>query len=454
MAKIAIIGTGIAGLSASYHLNRYHDVTVYEKDSRVGGHTRTRLVNHGGRQIPVDTGFIVFNERNYPNLTALFRQLGVAVEKSDMSFALTVRNGWLEWSAQSINTIFGQRRNVLRPDFIRLFSHVAHFNANAIDAVESNPGVSLGELVRRMGLGDWFRWYYLLPMAGAIWSCPPRQMLSFPAATFVRFFANHGLLSANGQPQWHTVTGGAQSYIDKMTSAFSGRIRTKCAAVEVRRADGAVSVRDAQGNAERYDHVVLASHADESLKLLCDADDEERALLGAFGYQRNRMVLHKDPQFMPRRKHCWASWVYHSDGKGDDAAITVSYWMNRLQNIDRNYPLFVTLNPQRTIPDEHVFDEHEFMHPVFDEAAIAAQSRVQALQGRRNVWFCGAYLGYGFHEDGHVSGLVAANALNAATGNPIHTILPLPAHTPAPVRPRRRPIAPEAEPVLAFRGLD
>jgi predicted NAD/FAD-binding protein len=453
MTKVAIIGTGIAGLSATYHLNRHHDVTVYEKDPRVGGHTRTCVVNHGGREVPVDTGFIVFNERNYPNLTALFRELGVAVEKSNMSFALTVGDGWLEWGAENANAIFGQRRNVLRPNFIRLFSQVVHFNANAVDTVERNPGISLGELLRRMGLGDWFRWYYLLPMAGAIWSCPPRQMLSFPATTFVRFFANHGLLASTGQPQWHTVAGGSQRYVDKMTATFAGRIRTNCAAVEVKRAGDAVVVRDAQGNAERYDHVVLASHADESLKLLADADGEERAALRPFSYQRNRAILHKDPQFMPKRKHCWASWVYHSDGRGDDSAITMSYWMNRLQNIDRKYPLFVTLNPQRTIPDEHVFDEHTFMHPVFDQAAIAAQSRVEAMQGKRNVWFCGAYLGHGFHEDGHVSGIVAANGLNAATGNPIHVLHPQPSHRPpAPSAGTDRPIV--AEPVLAFHGSE
>ena len=454
MAKVAIVGTGIAGLSAAHHLGRHHDITVYEKDARVGGHTRTRQVVHGDRQIPVDTGFIVYNERNYPNLTALFRALGVGVEESNMSFALTVRDGWLEWGAESANAIFAQRRNLLRPAFLRLFADVLRFNAQAEEAVAQSPAMSLRELLARLGLGDWFRCHYILPMAGAIWSCPPRQMLSFPAASFVRFFANHGLLSADGQPQWYTVSGGSQNYVDKLTASFASRIRTNCSAVEVRRGGNRVMVRDAQGNLETYDHAVLASHADESLKLLADPDGEERAVLGAFGYQRNRAILHKDPQFMPRRKQCWASWVYHSDGAGDDAAITMSYWMNRLQNIDPAYPLFVTLNPQRTIPDEHVFDEHVFTHPVFDQPAIAAQPRLKALQGRKNVWFCGAYLGYGFHEDGHVSGLEAANGLNAATGKPLHVILPLPARTPdvPAARERRRPAV--AEVALALRGAE
>jgi predicted NAD/FAD-binding protein len=453
MSKVAIIGTGIAGLTAAYQLAPYHHITVYEKERRVGGHTRTRVVTHGDRQIPVDTGFIVYNERNYPNLTALFGRLGVAVEKSDMSFALTVRDGWLEWGAQNANAVFAQRRNLFRPAFYSLFAQVLYFNANAVDMVERNPNISLGELLARMGLGDWFRWYYLLPMAGAIWSCPPRQMMAFPATTFVRFFANHGLLSARGQPQWYTVTGGSQNYVDKITAPYAESIRTSCGAAEVTRTENGAVVRDMQGNAETYDHVVLASHADESLGLLSDADGEERAALGAFGYQRNRVILHKDPQFMPKRKQCWASWVYHSDGNGDDSAITMSYWMNQLQNIDRNYPLFVTLNPERGVRDDHVFDEHVFMHPVFDHAAVAAQPRVQALQGRRNVWFCGAYLGHGFHEDGHVSALVAANGLNAATGRPLHPILPLP--TPARTgasRGTRWPVP--AEGALALRGSE
>jgi predicted NAD/FAD-binding protein len=453
MAKVAIIGTGISGLTAAYQLNPHHDITIYERDPHVGGHTRTRVVNHGGREIPVDTGFIVYNERNYPNLTALFGRLGVAVEKSNMSFALTVRDGWLEWGAESANAIFAQRRNLFRPAFYSLFGQVLHFNENAIDAVEEYPDISLGELLTRMRLGDWFRWYYLLPMAGAIWSCPPRQMMAFPAATFIRFFANHGLLSASGQPQWYTVAGGSQSYVGKITAPYADRIRTNCGAALIARTEQGVVVRDTQGGVETYDHVVLASHADESLKLLSDADDEERATLRAFGYQRNRAVLHKNPQFMPRRKQCWASWVYHSDGNGDDAAITMSYWMNRLQNIDPNYPLFVTLNAGRTIPDEDVFDEHVFTHPVFDQAAIAAQPRVKAMQGRRNVWFCGAYLGYGFHEDGHASGLAAANALNAATGRPLHAILPLPSPARARATPEiRRPIA--AQVALALRGSE
>ncbi len=419
MAKIAIIGTGISGLSAAYLLNEQHDITIYEKEPVIGGHTRTLTVRYGERTIPVDTGFIVYNERNYPNLTALFRHLGVVTKASDMSFALTVCDGRLEWGAQSVNAIFGQRRNLVRPEFYRLFREAMRFNAKAVSAVNQNPGVSLGQLIACMRLSDAFRRYYLLPMAGAIWSCPPRQMLEFPAETFVRFFANHGLLAVSGQPQWRTVSGGAQNYVERLTMFFKTRIRTNCAVSKVTRKDNTVEIVDQYGHCEKFDEVVFASHSDETLKTLTDATAAEREALGAIGYQRNRVILHKDPQFMPKQKRCWASWVYHSDGTGDEAAITVSYWMNRLQSIDQRYPLFVTLNPAREIPQEHIFDEHEFHHPVFDRAALVAQEQLKLMQGRNRTWFCGAYLGHGFHEDGMVSAINIAEQLGTTV--PWHT---------------------------------
>ena len=414
MAKIAIIGTGISGLSAAWLLNRHHDITVYEKETRAGGHTRTLQVRHGDRTIPVDTGFIVYNERNYPNLTALFRHLGVKSQKSDMSFALAIGNGGLEWGARNLNTIFGQRRNLFRPGFLHLLHEVTRFNAQAVGMLNDYPGLTLGEFTDRLGMSDRFRQLYLLPMAGAIWSCPPRQMLAFPAETFVRFFANHGLLATTGQPQWYTVSGGAQNYVDRLTTNFVSQIRTSCAAVEVARSRRGVEVLDQLGNREQYDHVVLASHSNETLKLLADASWAERTALSAIGYQRNRAVLHSSPQFMPRQRRCWASWNYHSDGSGDETAISVTYWMNRLQSIDERYPLFLTLNPTREIPADRIFDEHNFDHPVFDTKALAAQLQIKALQGANNTWFCGAYMGHGFHEDGLVSAMNVAAGLKAS----------------------------------------
>ncbi len=411
MARIGIIGTGISGLGAAYLLHPHHEITVYEKTPRIGGHARTLQVDYEGESIPVDTGFIVFNEANYPHLSAIFRHLGVAVHKSDMTFAATIRGGWLEWGAKDLDAILGQRRNLLRPQFGRLVRDVLRFNAGALGAVEKHPDLTLDELIDELRLGEWFRRYYLLPMSGAIWSCPPREMLAFPARTLVRFFANHHLLSASGQPRWYTVTGGAQEYVRRLTASFASRVRTSCAARSVRRRFNKVAVSDASGHTEVFDHVVFACHADEALALLCDADDQERAALGAFRYQANRAVLHKDTSVMPKRKRCWASWVYTSDGRDDDPAISVTYWMNRLQGIRADKPLFVTLNPMHAIPARHVFDEHVFMHPVFDRAAIRAQSEIAALQGNRATWFCGAHLRHGFHEDGLASAVHVAQRL-------------------------------------------
>jgi predicted NAD/FAD-binding protein len=413
MAKIAIIGTGIAGLGSAFLLNPDNDITVYEKAARIGGHSRTVTVDYDGRAIPVDTGFIVFNQPNYPNLSGLFAHLGVPTHASDMTFAASIRDGWLEWGAKDLDSVIGQRRNLLRPRFGLLVRDVIKFNTQAQDTVERHPELSLDGLIRKLGLGEWFRRYYLLPMSGAIWSCPPCEMMNFPARTLVRFFANHHLLSFTGQPQWRTVTGGSQEYIARLTAAFAHRIRTNCGAVAVTRLDGKVQVKDAGGSVETFDQVVMASHGDESLALLKDADRDEKSALGAFRYQKNRAVLHRDQSLMPRRRRCWASWVYTSDGEFLHPKITVTYWMNRLQGIDERHPLFVSLNPKRDIPDELVFDQTDFDHPVFDQSALAAQGRIAALQGRRGTWFAGAHLGHGFHEDGLSSAVRVAQGLGA-----------------------------------------
>jgi predicted NAD/FAD-binding protein len=412
MSKIAIIGTGISGLSAAYLLRQRHAVTVYESAERLGGHSRTLNIAYGDRKFAVDTGFIVFNERNYPNLTALFRHLGVPIKNSDMSFALTVADGWLEWGAKDLAAIIAQRRNLLRPKFFKLFADVLRFNRDAVREVDAAPDVSVDGLIRRMGLGDWFRRHYLLPMAGAIWSCPPKQMLEFPASSLIHFFANHNLMSFTGQPQWLTVDGGAQIYVDRIASLLGDRVRLDCGVVRVTRRRGHVEITDTRGEVEFFDDVVFACHSDQALTLLgADATAAERAALGAIRYQPNVAVLHKDPRFMPKHKACWASWVYHSDGVGDEPAISVSYWMNSLQGIDERYPLFVTLNPAASIAPEDVFDVHQCAHPVFDFAALAAQQALNAMQGTHNTWFCGAYLGHGFHEDGMVSAMHVAERL-------------------------------------------
>ncbi|MES2473372.1 MAG: FAD-dependent oxidoreductase [Pseudomonadota bacterium] len=435
MAKIAIVGTGISGLGAAWLLNPDHEITVYEKAPRIGGHSRTVTVDYDGTPIPVDTGFIVFNKPNYPNLTGLFAHLGVQVHESDMTFAASINGGWLEWGARDLDAVYGQRRNLLRPRFALLIRDVMRFNAGAETTVARFPHFTMDQLITHMGLGDWFRRFYILPMAGAIWSCPLREMLAFPARTLVQFFVNHHLLSVRGQPQWYTVTGGSQEYVSRLTAPFAHRIRTSCGATAITRRDGKVQVRDTYGETATYDEVVLACHGDEALAMLQDADSHERAALSPFRYQKNVAVLHRDDSVMPKRKRCWASWVYTSDGTSDDPRISVTYWMNSLQKIDPRHPLFVSLNPGRDIPDHLVFDRHEFEHPVFDTAAIAAQPRVQALQGTRQTWFCGAHLRHGFHEDGLSSAVTVARLLGSAIPweAPERKTRPWPGITTAPV---------------------
>jgi len=409
------VGTGIAGLGSAYLLDPHHEITVYEKAARIGGHSRTVTVDYDGHAIAVDTGFIVFNRPNYPNLCGLFAHLGVPTHGSNMTFAASIRDGWLEWGAQDLDAVVGQRRNLLRPKFGLLVRDVMIFNTQAQGVVERHPDLNLEGLIRKLGLGDWFRRYYLLPMSGAIWSCPPCDMMNFPARTLVQFFANHHLMSFTGQPQWHTVTGGAQEYVKRLTAPFAHRIRVACGAVAVTRPHtGRVEIRDSDGGQESYDQVVMACHGDETLALLADADGEERRALSAFRYQKNRAVLHRDQSLMPRRRRCWASWVYTSDGDFFHPKITVTYWMNLLQGIDNRYPLFVSLNPKREIPAALTFDSVDFDHPVFDHGAIAAQARIGALQGRRGTWHAGAHLGHGFHEDGLASAVRVARGLGAA----------------------------------------
>lgn len=414
MSRIAVIGSGISGLSAAYFLKRKHGIKLFEREQRLGGHSRTITVTHGDRIIPVDTGFIVFNERNYPNLTALFSELRVPVKDSDMTYAMSVGDGEFEWGAQDLNTIFGQRSNLFRPSFYRLFKEVMRFNQAAEHAVAANPTISLGDLIASLGLSDSFRQLYLLPMSGAIWSSPPRQMLAFPARVFVDFFRNHGLLAMSGQPQWRTVDGGSQEYVSRISRALGDSFSTNCAAVSVRRLPDGVEVTDGSANKTTFDQVVFACHSDEALALLTDATQSETKALSAIRYQRNDAILHRDPRFMPRRRRCWASWNYKSDGKGNEPAVSVTYWMNRLQGIDPAYPLFVTLNPQLSVAEHDIFDRHVFHHPVFDSAAISAQDDLRKLQGQNRTWYCGAYMRHGFHEDGLLSALQVVDKLECA----------------------------------------
>jgi uncharacterized protein len=429
--KIAVIGSGISGLAAAYLLSRRHDVSLFEKNDYLGGHTRTVTARPApGIEIPVDTGFIVFNYRNYPLLAQLFAELDVPVHKSDMSFGLTAENGWLEYGTPKPWNVFAQKRNLVRPDFWRLMGDVRRFFRTAPDYLDGGakhvPGFTLGECLDALQMGDWFRRYFLLPMGAAIWSCPASAMLDFPAASFLRFFHNHGLLSVTGQPQWYTVTGGAREYVERLTAGFGGRIVRNGAARVERGADNSATgiFVTAEGGARyAFDQVVFACHADQALALLEAPTDAERDILSAFRFQKNRTVLHGDISFMPRRRAAWSSWTYLLENRTGEAAggtsgvtpnVTMSYWMNRLQSLDARYPLFETLNPVRPPDPALVYDAFEFDHPIFDAAAVAAQARIMDIQGTGKTWYCGAWQRNGFHEDGLWSAVRVATALDAA----------------------------------------
>jgi hypothetical protein len=413
--KIAIVGTGISGLSAAWLLSQRHDVTVYERANRVGGHSNTILASVGGRTIPVDNGFIVFNRRTYPNLTALFERLRVPTQVSEMSFGVSLDGGALEYSGSGLSGLLGQKRNLLRPRFWSMVADLIRFYRQAPrdTGLINDPSVSLGDYLAKGRYGRAFRDDHLLPMASAIWSAPPAEMLSYPAAAFIRFHDNHGLLQLRERPAWESVIGGSRTYVEQLTSSFADRIKLDTAVLGVRRADNSVIVTDSKGHSERYDHVVLASHADQVLEYLADPSSGERDLLGAFRYSRNLAVLHTDESLMPKRRSVWSSWNYIGSRDTMRDGVCVTYWMNRLQNIESDAPLFVTLNPPRPPRAGTLLHSEVYDHPIFDAKCMAAQRKLWRLQGEQNTWFCGAYFGAGFHEDGLQAGLAVAEQLGA-----------------------------------------
>lgn len=419
--RIAVIGAGIAGLGCAHALRQQHAVTLYEAAPRLGGHTNTVDVEIDGISAAVDTGFIVYNERTYPKLIALFEELGVPVAKSDMGFAVSVAltGRRLEWSGSNLGTVFAQKRNLVSPAFLGMLRDLLRFNRAATAAALAPQAAagSLGDFLVAGGYGRAFRDWYLLPMAAAIWSCPMATMLAYPFATFARFCHNHGLLQVEGRPQWFTVRGGARQYVRRIAARLPD-IRLDDPVSAVRREGEHVVVTSRHGSAI-YDHVVLACHSTQSAQILADADAGERAILESVGYQYNRAVLHTDPRLLPADPRVWSSWNYLSNG-ADDPQVAVSYLMNKLQPLPFSRPVVVSLNPLVEPRREHVIGEFDYEHPVFDSAAIAAQRRLPEHQGRRRVWFAGAWTGYGFHEDGLKSGLAVAAALAspAAAGRP------------------------------------
>ncbi len=413
MERIAVVGSGISGLAAAWLLSRRYRVTLFEAERRLGGHSHTVAVSLDGKAFPVDTGFLVFNHRTYPNLTALFETLGVQTVASEMSFSVSLAEPRLEWAGSSLTSLFAQRRNLMRPQFWSMLQDILRFNRETSLLAREGAAVpwSLQEYLDREGYGRPFRDWYLLPMAAAIWSCPTGQMLEYPLSTFVRFCHNHGLLQIFDRPQWLTVGGGSREYVARMAQALDD-VRLGTPVIGLRRDETGVSLQTAAGS-ERFDHLVLACHSDQALRLIGNtASGRELALLESIRYQPNRAVLHHDPLLLPSRRAAWAAWNY-SAGAGEPGTqpVSVSYLINRLQPLPVAAPVVVSLNPHVEPRPDYRIADFEYDHPVFDRGAIAAQQRLPELQGWRRTWFCGAWTGYGFHEDGLNSALAVSAAL-------------------------------------------
>jgi len=403
--RIAVVGGGVSGLSAAWLLSEKYSVTLFEAGPYVGGHTNTVDAEVGGIRHPVDTGFLVHNDLTYPNLVQLFRHLDVPVHASDMTFSVSLAQPDLEWAGTSLGTVFAQRRNLMRPAFLGMLRDILRFNRHAARYLaRCGPYALLGDLLDDEGYGQAMRDWYLLPMAGAIWSTPPSMVLQQPARTFLSFCLNHRLLQVAGRPQWKTVKGGARQYVNAMLPRIA-EVRVSSAVHTVKRLADGVEVRSA-GHVDRYDAVVLACHAPTSLAML-DASEDEREVLSRVRYQPNVAVLHTDTALLPRRRAVWSAWNYLA-GPTADAPMSVSYLLNHLQPLPFKQPVIVTLNPQQEPAASSVLGRYEYEHPILDADTVVAQGQLAGIQGRARTWFCGAWTGYGFHEDGLASAIRVA----------------------------------------------
>jgi predicted NAD/FAD-binding protein len=402
--QIAVVGSGISGLVAAHLLQRDHEITVFEANDYIGGHTHTVEVQLDGEHMAVDTGFIVYNERNYPNFTKLLEQLGVATQPSTMSFSVRLEQPELEYNGSTLRQLFVQRRNLLRPRFYRMIADIMRFNKSAPVAIENGAAsLTLGEYIDSARYSREFVDHYLVPMGAAIWSSPAASVLDMPAEFFVRFFKNHGMLTIDDRPEWRTVAGGSSRYVDRLIAPFADRIRLRDPAHRIRRTDSHVLVND-----ERFDEVVLACHSDQALRMLADPSDAEREILGAIPYQANQVVLHTDTRVLPRRPAAWAAWNYHTSGRPEDP-VGVTYNMNMLQSLTASQTLCVTLNDIATIAHEHIIASFSYTHPLFTPEGIRAQQRHAEISSHNRTHYCGAYWRNGFHEDGVVSALTVAS---------------------------------------------
>jgi predicted NAD/FAD-binding protein len=404
-----VIGAGVSGLSCAWALSRHHDVVLYEAEGRLGGHANTRTIHADGRDIAVDSGFIVYNEPTYPNLSALFAHIGVETVATDMSFAVSLDRGAYEYAGKGLRGLFAQPANILKGRFWSMFGDLLRFYREAPRDLPQLGDISLDAYLARGRYGEAFIRDHLYPLAAAVWSTPAAEVGAFPAVSFIRFCHNHGLLKLVGRPVWRTVRGGSRHYVQKLAAAI-GEIRLGAPVMRVARRSDGVEVRDARGGFERFDAAVIAAHADTALALLEAPSPAEREVLGAFRYSGNIAFLHSDASLMPRRKAAWASWNYLAES-GGQRGLAVTYWMNRLQPLGEQPQLFVTLNPPAPPREDAIFARDAYRHPQFDLAALRAQRRLWSLQGVDRIWFCGAYFGAGFHEDGLQAGLAVAEQL-------------------------------------------
>ena len=418
--KIAVVGGGISGLGAAYKLSDAHQVTLFEAENRLGGHARTVFSGKSGQQ-PVDTGFIVFNYPNYPELSQLFSELNVPIAKSDMSFGASLKDGKIEYALKNFDTIFAQRNNIFNSQFVKMVWDINRFNTIGL-TVADDESLTIGQFLKRLKTGDWFRDYYLLPLSGAIWSTPTEKILDFPAYSMLQFFKNHALLSRSGQHKWYTVRGGSREYVSRLENVLAQkqveiRVNTPVASV-TRHATGAV-VKTYCSEPQTFDEVVFATHSDDTLSLLSDPSKIEQRNLGSIKYQNNDVVLHSDVTVMPKLYKCWSSWVYTERKDKNTDKIDLTYWMNSLQPIPLDDPLFVTLNSTQNIDQNKIHDQVTMRHPVYDLGVLGAQKDISMNNGSNRTWFSGAWMKNGFHEDGLSSGLDVARSILAKDILPI-----------------------------------
>ncbi len=414
--KIAVIGSGISGLTCAYFLDDHYDIKLYEKNDYAGGHSNTANINYNSKNIAVDTGFIVFNLQTYPNLVKFFEILKVEIKPSKMSFAVKIDDSKLEYAGTSLNSLFAQKKNIFDFKFWQMIFDILRFNKKAIDLLnkEQSAHYTIKNFLDDLKMREYFQQYYLLPMASAIWSSPLDKIIDYPAQSFINFFKNHGLLSVTNQPQWYTVEGGSKNYVQKICEKISTKISLNDQVKKIYNDQQGRVVIESKKSQEVFNKVVIASHSDQALSMLTNPTQNQQQILENIKYQKNLAILHHDQSVMPKAKNAWASWVY-SCNNNQKNNLSVSYWMNNLQGIDDQYPLFVTLNPNQEIAKEKIFATYEYDHPVFDSEAIIAQKQIAQMQGENGIYFCGAYQSFGFHEDGLNSALRVLNQLQITT---------------------------------------